>query len=72
MMLEKLQRRNSSAITTRNYLRVVSAFARHFGKSSDLLGPNESRKSLDFHCTVRVTVVVECCVDPDVPETVMV
>ena len=28
MMLEELQRRNYSAITTRNYLRVVSDFAR--------------------------------------------
>jgi len=27
MMLEELQRRNYSAITTRNYLRVVSDFA---------------------------------------------
>ena len=32
-MLEELQRRNDSAITTRNYLRVVSDFAKHFGKS---------------------------------------
>ena len=39
MMLEELQRRNYSAITTRNYLRVVSDFAKHFGKSPDKLGP---------------------------------
>jgi integrase/recombinase XerD len=32
MMLEELQRRNYSAITTRNYLRVVTEFAKHFGK----------------------------------------
>jgi len=32
MMLEELQRHNYSAITTR-YLRVVSDFAKHFGKS---------------------------------------
>src|ERR1035438_10477975 len=31
MMLEELQRRNYSAITTRNYLRVVTEFAKHFG-----------------------------------------
>ena len=43
MMLEELQRRNYSAITTRNYLRVVSDFAKHFGKSPDKLGPNELR-----------------------------
>jgi len=43
MMLEELQRRNYSAITTRNYLRVVTEFSKHFGKSPDKLGPNELR-----------------------------
>ena len=43
MMLEELQRRNYSAITTRNYLRVVTDFAKYFGKSPDKLGPNELR-----------------------------
>ena len=43
MMLEELQRRNYSAITTRKYLRVVTEFARYFGKSPDRLGPNELR-----------------------------
>jgi site-specific recombinase XerD len=43
MMLEELQRRNYSAVTTRNYLRVVADFARHFGKSPDKLGLNELR-----------------------------
>jgi hypothetical protein len=43
MMLEELQRRNHSAITTRNYLRVVTEFAKYFGKSPDKLGPNEVR-----------------------------
>jgi len=42
-MLEELQRRNYSAITTRNYLRVVADFAKHFGKSPDKLGLNELR-----------------------------
>ncbi len=42
-MLEELQRRNYSAITTRNYLRVVADFAKYFGKSPDKLGPNELR-----------------------------
>jgi site-specific recombinase XerD len=43
MMLEELQRRNYSEITTRKYLRVVNDFAKHFGKSPDKLGPNELR-----------------------------
>ena len=43
VMLEELQRRNYSAITTRNYLRVVADFAKYFGKSPDKLGPNELR-----------------------------
>ena len=43
MMLEELQRRNYSAITTRNYLRVVTDFAKHFSKSPDRLGLNELR-----------------------------
>jgi integrase/recombinase XerD len=43
MMLEELQRRNYSEITTRKYLRVVSDFAKHFGKTPDKLGPNELR-----------------------------
>jgi integrase/recombinase XerD len=43
MMLEELQRRNYSSITTRNYLRVVADFAKYFGKSPDKLGPNELR-----------------------------
>jgi len=43
MMLEELQRRNYSEITTRKYLQYVTAFARHFGKAPDQLGPNELR-----------------------------
>ena len=43
MMLEELQRRNYSADTARNYLRVVADFAKHFGKSPDKLGLNELR-----------------------------
>ena len=35
MMLEELQRRNYSEITTRNYLRVVTEFAKYFGKPPD-------------------------------------
>ncbi len=43
MMLDELQRRNYSEITTRKYLRAVTDFAKHFGKSPDKLGPNELR-----------------------------
>jgi integrase/recombinase XerD len=57
MMLEELQRRNYSAITTRNYLRVVTEFARHFGKSPDRLGPNELR-------TYQAYLLTECKLTP--------
>src|ERR1700719_2474895 len=53
MMLEELQRRNYSAITTRNYLRVVTEFAKHFGKSPDKLGPNELRTYQAYLLTER-------------------
>jgi integrase/recombinase XerD len=43
MMLEELQRRNYSEITTRKYLRVVTEFAKYFGKSPDKLGPDHLR-----------------------------
>jgi len=43
MMLEELQRRNYSETTTRKYLQYVTAFARHFGKPPDKLGPDELR-----------------------------
>ena len=43
IMLEELQRRNYSAVTTRNYLRVVAEFAKFCGKSPDKLGLNELR-----------------------------
>jgi Cu(I)/Ag(I) efflux system membrane protein CusA/SilA len=37
VMLGELQRRNYSEITARKYLQVVTDFAKHFGKSPDLL-----------------------------------
>jgi site-specific recombinase XerD len=43
MMLEELQRRNYSAVTTRHYLRVVADFAKYFRKAPDKLGLNELR-----------------------------
>ena len=57
MMLEELQRRNYSAITTRNYLRVVSDFAKHFGKSPDKLGPSDLR-------TYQAHLLTECKLTP--------
>ena len=50
VMLEELQRRNYSTITTRNYLRVVADFAKYFGKSPDKLGPNELRTYQPICC----------------------
>ena len=44
MMLEELQRRNYSESTIRGYLRIVRAFAEHFGRSPDRLGPEELRQ----------------------------
>ena len=44
LMLEELQRRNYSESTIRAYLRAVQAFAKHFGKSPDKLGPEQLRQ----------------------------
>ena len=50
MMLEELQRRNYSAITTRNYLRVVTEFAKHFGKPPDRLPSTNSEPTKPICC----------------------
>ena len=50
MMLGELQRRNYSADTTRNYLRVVADFAKHFGKSPDKLGLNDFEPTKPICC----------------------
>src|SRR5262245_27750913 len=42
-MFEDLQLRNSSAHTTRAYLRCVADFAKHFGTSPEHLGPEQVR-----------------------------
>jgi integrase/recombinase XerD len=42
-MLEELLRRNYSAQTIRSYIRAVRAFAKHFGKPPDQLGPDDLR-----------------------------
>ena len=43
MMLEELQRRNYSDRTANGYVRTVAAFAKHFGKPPDKLGPDDLR-----------------------------
>jgi integrase/recombinase XerD len=43
-MLEELQRRNLSPITTRIYLRAVEEFARYHKKAPDQLGPEHIRQ----------------------------
>lgn len=43
-MLEELQRRNMSPITTRIYLRCVEEFARYFKKSPDQVAPERIRE----------------------------
>ena len=43
-MLEELQRRNLSPITTRIYLRAVEEFAQYYNKPPDRLGPNNIRE----------------------------
>jgi integrase/recombinase XerD len=43
-MLEELQRRNYSQETTRAYLRAVGAFAEHFHRSPEQLGPEHIRQ----------------------------
>src|SRR5205807_4459332 len=52
MMLEELQRRNYSAITTRNYLRVVTEFA-SISASLPTIGPNELRTFQAYLLTER-------------------
>ena len=43
MMLEELQRRNSSNGTIRHHLRAVEEFAKHYSKVPDQLGLNALR-----------------------------
>jgi integrase/recombinase XerD len=44
MMLEELQRRNYAQNTARAYIRIVERFATHFGRSPEMLGPDEIRQ----------------------------
>src|SRR6202171_4671991 len=45
-MLEDLKMRNLSPRTQEAYIRAVAKFAKHFGKSPDLLGPDDVRTYL--------------------------
>jgi len=45
-MMEELQLRNCSAATADSYLRAVWRFTKHYGKSPDLLGPEDVRQYL--------------------------
>lgn len=45
-MLEELQLRNLSEVTSKMYLRLVWRFAKHFGRSPDQLGPEHVRQYL--------------------------
>ncbi|MCD4654532.1 site-specific integrase [bacterium] len=42
-MIEDMEIRNLSPVTIRTYVRQVATFAKYFGKSPDLLGPEEIR-----------------------------
>ena len=43
-MIEDLKIRNRSARTVKTYITCIANFARHFGKSPELLGPEEIRQ----------------------------
>jgi integrase/recombinase XerD len=43
-MLEDLQIRNYAPTTIDAYIRCVAEFAKHFGKSPELLGPEQIRE----------------------------
>ena len=50
---EELQRRNYSAITTRNYLRVVADFGKYFGNSPETLLPTNFGPIKPICCAVE-------------------
>jgi len=54
-MLEDMQIRNLSPRTQNQYLVSVSAFAKHFGKPPDRLGPRRSAPINSFCCITKVS-----------------
>ncbi len=54
-MIEDLQIRHFAPATQKNYLHLVTQFARHFGRSPDQLGPEDVRAFL-FHLVNEVKV----------------
>ncbi len=52
-MLEDMQIRNLAPATQRVYVEHVSRFARHFGRSSAVLGPEEIRAYLVYLTTEK-------------------
>ena len=66
-MLEELQRRNLSPITTRIYLRSVEEFARYYRKSPDQLGPDHIRQYQAHLFTERKLSAITVC-DPSSTE----
>src|SRR5664279_4166629 len=53
MMLEELQRRNYSQLTTKAYIRTVVEFAQYFHRSPEELGPEHVREFQAHLFTVR-------------------
>ena len=53
MMLEELQRRNYSQTTVNGYLKIVAAFAQHFHRAPDQLGPEQIRAYQAYLFTER-------------------
>ena len=50
LMLEELQRRNYSQTTVTSYIKIVAAFAKHFQRPPDQLGPEEIRQYQNYIC----------------------
>jgi hypothetical protein len=44
MMLDELQRRNSSQSTARSYIHMIEDYAKHFHRSPDRLGRDHIRQ----------------------------
>jgi integrase/recombinase XerD len=53
MMLEELQRRNYCQSTVKGYLKIVEAFAKHFHRAPDQLGPEQIRAYQAYLFTER-------------------